>query len=64
MANTKNDNKFGQKLPNFPVDEAGKYAPVLYGAIVDASGNITKYLPIKCTDNGDGTCTPIVTTTP
>ena len=64
MANTRTDNKFGQKIPNFPVDEHGKYAPVLYGVIVDASGNIIKYLPIRCTDNGDGTCTPSVRVVP
>jgi len=40
-----------------PWDENSKVAPVLMGAIVDpATKGILGYLPVKCYDNGDGTC--------
>ena len=53
-------NVFGMKVPGFPIDHNNVKAPVLMGAVVDASGAITKYLPIRCKDNGNGTCTPYV----
>ena len=48
---------FGEKLPVFAHDGNNHSAPILMGAIVE-DGVITKYLPVNCRDNGDGTCTP------
>ena len=47
---------FGESMPALPIDQNGVKNYVLMGAIVEA-GAIVKYLPIACTDNGDGTCT-------
>jgi len=52
---------FSLRLPAAPYDDNSKPFPVLFGAVVE-DGVITKFLPIKCKDNGDGTCSLIVDT--
>lgn len=55
-------NNFGERLPNgIPYDENNRPVAMLFGAIVE-NGRIVKYLPIRCKDNGDGTCSPYVDT--
>lgn len=51
-------------LPPFPRSQNAEEPAVLMGAIVNASGDVTGYLPLKVEDNGDGTCTLIVKVAP
>jgi len=56
MAGSPSDYVGKRALPAQPYDGNSKVATVLMGAIVDpATKEIIGYLPIKCTDNGDGT---------
>jgi len=50
------ENVARQIFPAFPYDENNVRPAVLTGAIVDGDGIVVGYLPVKCTDNGDGTC--------
>ena len=50
---------FSMDIPAVPMDQNGKTQPVLMGAILE-DGAIVRYRPIRCKDNGDGTCTPYV----
>lgn len=44
-------------LPAQPYDQNNRVGMVLMGAIVDpVTHEITGYLPIKCINNNDGTC--------
>ena len=52
---------FGESMPGMPIDANHRPPAVLMGAIVE-DGAIVKYLPIRCKDNGDGSCTPYVDT--
>lgn len=48
----------GKRVLQQPYDENGKPIPTLFAAITDpGTGLIVGYLPIKATDNGDGTAT-------
>ena len=52
-----------RNLPAFPYDQNNVRPAVLFGAIVDVvTKEVRGYLPLKVTDNGDGTATLNVTT--
>jgi len=53
---------FSEQIPAMPIDANIRPPAVLMGAIVEG-GAIVKYLPIRCKDNGNGTCTIYVDTT-
>lgn len=50
-------NNINKSIPAIPVDGNKRQASALLLPIVNGSGTIINYLPIKCTDNGDGTAT-------
>jgi hypothetical protein len=61
MAGQPSDYVGKRVLPAQPYDENSKVATVLMGAIVDpVTKEITGYLPIKCVNNGDGTCSIVL----
>jgi len=52
-----------QIIPQLPQDENQKNPAVIMGCIV--TGNtIVGFLPLRCTDNGDGTATLVVEIAP
>lgn len=50
-------NNVNKSIPAIPVDGNKRQASAVMLPIVNGSGTIVNYLPIKCTDNGDGTAT-------
>ena len=54
------ENVGNQSILAIPYDENNHRPAVLYGAIVE-NGEIVGFLPVRCTDNGDGTCSIDVT---